>query len=304
MASMPADAAAKGSGAARLRRPRQTLAYWFFFPSLALVILVYILPTLHVIRQSLHQTTYLTTGPFVGLKNYGTFFAGPGFGYLRKSLVYTVGTLLFSLPLGTSFALLLNRELRFGGVYRTILIMPWFVSQLITGMLLVWLLNARFGPVSYLFSSIGLGFPDVITDTRYAMAALVQANTWRSFPLIMVFVLAGLQAIPRGILESAQIDGAGPWLTLWKITVPLLKNTFLVSIVLTSLNTIEMVTLILIMTGGGPAGVTDVLALQVFKEAFLFNHADMASVAAVVIFMVNIFFTLGYLWILRMGKES
>jgi multiple sugar transport system permease protein len=215
-----------------------------------------------------------------------------------------LGTLLFSLTVGIAFALQLNQDLRFRAFYRTVLTIPWVVSQLTAGLLWVWVLDPRFSPYSSMLGTIGIKLAPLLTDPHRAMPTLIQANTWRTYPLVMVLVLAGLQAIPRELFESARIDGATNYQMLQSITLPLLRTTLLVAIVLTTIYSFELVTLVFIMTGGGPAGATDVLALQVFKETLRFYRIGIASAEAVVILLVNAAFAIVYIRTLRIEREQ
>ncbi|MEX2536958.1 MAG: sugar ABC transporter permease [Trueperaceae bacterium] len=276
------------------------MTYLFFLPAFLLVAAVSFLPLFYAVRQSFFSAEYLQLGNFVGFQNYTRLlFDSGGLGNLRVSLVFVAGTVAVTVPIGFGLALLLNRPLRFRGAYRTILILPWVVSQLVTALLWMWLLNNRFGPIAYSASQIGLSFPNPITSVDFAMPSVILANAWRSYPLVMLFVLAALQTIPTELTDAAKIDGATKWQNFWHVTMPLIRNTTLVALVLTTLHAFNMVTMILLMTGGGPAGSTDVLALRVFKEGFLFYRMGIASAAAVVIFLLNIAFTLVYIRVLR-----
>src|SRR5262249_21343780 len=133
----------------------------------------------------------------------------------------------------------------------------------------------------------------------WAMPALILCNAWGSYPLVMVFVLSALQTIPRELHESARMDGAGGWQRFRFITFPLVRNTTLITLVLTTLHAFNGVTIVLIMTGGGPVDTTDVMALRVFEEGLKYNRMGIATAGAVVIFAINIAFTIGYMRVLR-----
>lgn len=283
---------------------KHLITYLFFMPAFILVALVSFVPLVYAIRQSFFASRYLDLGIFVGLKNYIDLFgAGGGLANLQMSFILVLGTIAVTTPLGFVLALLLNRSIRFRGFFRTVLILPWVVSQLVTALLWMWLLNNRFGPLAYSLSEVGIGFPNPLTSTALAMPSVILANAWRSYPLVMIFVIAALQTIPSELLDAARIDGASRWQTFWHVVFPLIRNTVLVALVLTTLHTFNMVTLILVMTGGGPVGTTDVLALRVFKEGFQFYRMGVASATAVVIFLLNLAFTLVYVRVLRAERK-
>ena len=136
------------------------------------------------------------------------------------------------------------------------------------------------------------------------MPALIICNAWGSYPLVMVFVLSALQTIPIEIYEAAKIDGAKSWKQFTLITFPLIRSTTLVTLVLTTLHCFNNVTIVLIMTGGGPVEATEVMALRVFEEGFKFNRLGIATAGAVIIFMINILFTIAYMRVLKQENSE
>ena len=283
-----------------VRAARRLQPYLFFYPSLVLVAGVSFVPLFYALRQSFHAADYLKTGAFVGLANYIELVAhAGGLADVGRSIAFVAGTLALTLPLGIGLALLLDRPVRYRGFFRTLLMVPWIVSQLVTGLIWLWLYDGRLGPISHLLSQAGVDIVGPLTDTRWAMPSLIVANTWHSYPLVMVFTLAALQTIPGEVREAARIDAQSAWRRFWHVTLPLIRGTVLVALVLTTLHTFNTVTTVLIMTGGGPAGATDVLALRVFKEGFQFYRMEVAATAAVCIFALNIVFSLVYIRVLR-----
>jgi multiple sugar transport system permease protein len=283
-----------------VRAARRLQPYLFFYPSLLLVGGVSFVPLFYALRQSVHAADYLKTGAFVGLANYVELIAhAGGLADVGRSITFVAGTLALTLPLGIGLALLLDRPVPFRGFFRTLLMVPWIVSQLVTGLLWLCLYDGRLGPISHLLSQAGLDIAGPLTDARWAMPSLILANTWHSYPLVMVFTLAALQTIPGEVREAARIDAQSAWRRFWHVTLPLIRGTVLVALVLTTLHTFNTVTTVLIMTGGGPAGATDVLALRVFKEGFQFYRMEVAATAAVCIFVLNIVFSLVYIRVLR-----
>ena len=131
------------------------------------------------------------------------------------------------------------------------------------------------------------------------MGTLVLANVWRSFPLPTLLFLAALQAVPQDILDAAVVDGATGWRRFWHVIFPILRNTALVAFILLTLHYFNMVTLPLVLTGGGPVGATDVMTLRIFREGFSFYRLDFASAVAITVFVMNLVFSLVYLRVLR-----
>ncbi|MBM3526426.1 MAG: sugar ABC transporter permease, partial [Alphaproteobacteria bacterium] len=213
--------------------------------------------------------------------------------------VLVAGTLALAMPVGFGLALLLNLPLRGRNLIRTLLIVPWLVSNTVAALLWAWLLNAQFGPVADALRGIGVTMPNLLTSSTWAMPALILCNAWGSYPLVMVFTLSALQTIPKEIHEAARMDGARRWQRFAQVTFPLVRNTTLVTLVLTTLHCFNGVTIVLIMTGGGPLDATDVMALKVFEEGFKFHRMGIASAGAVIIFAINVLFTIAYMRVLK-----
>lgn len=292
--------AASGHGRSMAYR-RQAFAYLAISPAFLLVAAVSFVPLVYALVQSLHKSDYLELGQFVWFDNYARFLLGPqGRGRVLASLYFVVGTIVVSLPLGFGLALLLNRPIWFRGLFRTLLIIPWLVSALVGALLWMWLLNPAFSPLAQLVESLsGSKMVNPLTNPGLAMPAAIVAHSWSSYPMIMVFVLAALQTVPGELIEAARIDGANGWQRFRFVTFPYVKNTTLVALVLTTLNTFNHVTLLLVMTGGGPLGATDTLALRIFEEGFKFYRMGVASAGAVVVFATNVVFAVMYARILR-----
>jgi multiple sugar transport system permease protein len=296
-----ATATTPGAARRRERRPDgRLMTAAFFYPAFVLVAIVSFFPLFYAVRQSLHAATYLDLGAFVGIENYRELFTvGGGRWFVTASILFVVGTLVVTLPLGVGLALLLSRPMRFRSVFRAVLIFPWVVSQIVTGFLWMWFYDGRLGPIAATMRRIGLEWVSPLTDPALAMAGLVVANSWHSYPLVMVFTLAALQTIPVEVNEVARIDARSAWQRFRHVTLPLIRNTLLVGAVLTTLHTFNNVTLIIAMTGGGPVGATDVLGIQVFKEAFQFYRMETATTLAVVIFALNLLFSMVFVRVLR-----
>ena len=275
--------------------------YGMIAPAVLLVAAVSFLPLGYAVVQSFYKSKYLALGQFVGFQNYLDFLlASDAPRRVWSSIVFVVGTICVSTPIGLGFALLLNQPIRYRAWFRTILIIPWLVSALVGALLWAWLFNPNFSPVIQALEAIfHTRMPSLLTSFDLAMPALIVAHSWSSYPMIMVFCLAALQTVPNDLLEAAEIDGANRWQRFVNISFPHVKSTILVALVLTTLNTFNHVTMVLVMTGGGPVGATETMALRVFLEGFKFYRMGTACAGAVVIFGVNILFALAYARILR-----
>jgi multiple sugar transport system permease protein len=146
--------------------------------------------------------------------------------------------------------------------------------------------------------------PMVVTNPTFAMPALVLANAWHQYPMVMVFVLAALQTIPQELVEASRIDGATAWQHFRLVTMPLISNTILVSVILTAMHTFNNASIVFIMTGGGPLGLTETLATRVFIEGFKLFRTGPASAIAVLCFAANVVLALTFIRVLRAPRGT
>lgn len=279
---------------------RHTQAYLFLLPSVVLVAIVSVYPIGYSLFLSLFETRYLERVEFVGLGNYYNLFFDPiAWKNLSLSLVYVAGSIGVVIPFSIGVALLLNEPIRFKAAFRAIIILPWAVSHTIIALLWGWILNPDFGPGVYMAEMLGLGRVAPLSDPHTALVTLIGLNAWGSYPLAATLFLAAVQTIPGELSEAAAVDGASPWQHFWLITLPIIKPTILIATVLLSLQSFNMVTLVFILTGGGPMGATEVLSLRTFNEAFQFWRIGYSTALGMCIFVVNVVFSLIYIRLLN-----
>lgn len=276
---------------------------FLILPSLAIVASISFYPIYYAVDISLHETRFLQKTAFVGLGQYVRLGHDSEFlRALHTSLKYALGSLILTLPIGMIFALLLNRPIRFRGIFRTILIIPWTLSQAVTATLWVWMFNPSYGPVKYLLSQLGVTQVVFVSNPDWALTILILVNTWMTYPFPMVLFLAALQTVPRELYEAARIDGCAAWSSFWRVTLPYIRNTVMSTAIMLTLQFFNMVTLIYVMTGGGPLGATDTLSLKVFVDTFFNYRVASAAAVGMVIFFLNIAFSLSYIRVLRQAE--
>jgi multiple sugar transport system permease protein len=282
------------------RRHTQLFPVCLMLPAVGLVLLVTFFPILQSVGLSFRETNYLQTGGYIGFRHYRTFFTDALSAVnLRNSFVFTFGSLSLSLPLALGLALLLNRPFPGRTFFRTMLILPWVVSQLLTALLWRWLDSPLLGPVAYLLGALLDTRVDVLGDPSTAMGGVIVANVWRTFPYAMILVLAALQTIPYELYEAARIDGAGRWNVFRYVTFPMIQNTFLIATIILSIHYFNMIELPLVLTGGGPVNRTELLGLRVYREAFVLFKFGYGAAIAMIMFLINIVVSLAYIKILR-----
>jgi multiple sugar transport system permease protein len=274
-------------------------------PAILLVLLVTFAPIIQGINLSFHQTKYLRQGEFIGLDNYIRFFRdADGLHDLLNSAVASLGSLAFALSIGLALALLLNRPFRGRTALRTMLILPWIMSPLLSALLWRFMYSPQIGPIAYILGQLTNSRFDLLGNPNTAMLGIIIAAVWRSYPYPMILILAALQTIPEELYEAGKIDGAGRFQLFRFITVPLIQNTVLIVVIILTIGYFNMVELPFVLTGGGPLDRTEVIGLRVYQEAFMLHNFGFASAIAVVMLLINIGISLIYIRILRNERHA
>jgi multiple sugar transport system permease protein len=283
------------------RRGRgQATPYLFMLPALLMVALVSIVPIIEAVALSLSRTSFLRVTGFVGTDNFGQLFRSEQFwGAVQRSAVYVFASLALVLPLGVLLAMLLNRRFRFRAFFRTIILLPWVVSQTIAALIWRWGLNADYGPFTSALGGITGGRIDPLVDPGWSMAVLIGVNVWLAYPFVVIMVLAALQGIPTEIVEAARVDGASEWKSFWSVTLPMITPTLLTVVIMLTLLFFNMVTLVFTLTAGGPFSATETLSLQAFRTSFQFFQLATGAALAVIIFVFNVVFSVLYVRVIR-----
>ncbi len=283
------------------RRRIDPLPYLMVAPAVLAIALFSLAPTFYGVLISLYRVEFVELLSFVGLRNYSEVLADPKFwSSVRVSFTFTGFSVVISIVLGFALALIGNQHVRFRTAFRTIALLPWVTSYVVTYLIFRWILNADFGLLNALFVEV-LGLPRVqwLGDPFLALASLIVVNVWRSAPHAMVLLLAGLQGIPLELYEAAAIDGAGRVRSFLSVTLPLMKTAILILVVLTTIVDFNVVVAMLVLTGGGPGTATEAMSLRMYHEAFTYTRMGPASAIAVIIFGINLVLTAVYLRLLR-----
>jgi multiple sugar transport system permease protein len=270
---------------------QELLAASFLWPSLLVLAALLIYPLGDVIRLSFYDSN-LRSQTWVGLGNYVTLLNDPLFWRaFLQTVIFTFFSVVLHLVIGLGLALLLNQQLNatFRSLARGPLIVPWLLAPTVAGMIWV-LMLAPFGIINGLLSSLGLIDPNFaiswLGDPSTALGSVTAMNVWRAFPFFMVMLLAGLQSIPRELYEAAAIDGANMFHEFFFITLPQLRGVIATIVLLDSIWTFRAFDPVYVMTGGGPAHASEVLATAIYFDGFQKLKFGYASAQAVVMFLV------------------
>lgn len=292
------DAAVKRSSP-RARRTT-SLPTVFIAPAVVTVFLVSIYPVFDAFVLSLYRTKYAEKLDFVGASNYLALWNDPTIWQSAwNSVVYTGASLALVVPLALGLALLLNARIPMQGAARTVIILPWVVSQTVVALLWAWLLNADFGAVPYAVQGATGTRIAVLASPLGAMAALIVVNVWASYPQATLLLLAAVQTVPKELYEAGRMDGATAWRRFRYITLPLIRPTLLVVLIQLTLLYFNMVTLIFTLTGGGPLNATETLAVRVLKLSFEDWNLGRGAALGLVITAINFLMSAFYVKALR-----
>ena len=273
--------------------------YLFLLPGITILFLFLFVPLLWNIYISLHDVSILTIikeWEFVGFKNFNNIFADPNFfNSLKVTLVFVLGTVLLQFGIGLLIALLLNQQIRASGLFRTLFIIPWTVSTVITGFSFKFLFDDNFGIINYGIEKLGLDSIQWFSDPALAIWTIIIANTWYGTPFTILFLTAGLLSINPTLYEASIIDGGTKFRRFIYITLPLLKPFILTNLILVTVWTINFFDLQLIMTNGGPLFSTTTMSLYMYKQAFEFGYFSEGAAVGILLIIMNISVALVYI---------
>ena len=285
------------------RRARHLRPLLWFAPVLVLLLAVSLYPTLFVFWMSFQKTRFYDLAGFVGLANYTETFASRTFWDTTSvSLMYMAGSLVVSLTLGVTAALILNNLRRAGPVLRVLTLLPWTLSMAVVGTMWLWLFNPSYGPISYSLREVGISPGLMLGDPELALWLTILVTSWWSFPYAMVLVTAAIQSIPRELYEAVQIDGGGWRAKLRYVTWPHLIPTIGSTALTLGILYLTLITLLIVLTGGGPLGATTTLSFEAFRGTVQAVNIGPTAVYSIVILIANA--ALGALYMRLTGRVT
>ena len=277
----------------------------FASPSLFLIALVIVFPLVYAFWLSL-QNFDLSVGPdyeYVGFRNYAEALGRDGrfWGSVWNTAVIIAPSLALELLLGLGIALLLNRPIRARPILTALLAIPPMVSPVMAAMAWRMMFGVKYGAINNL--GLQLGVIDVYFDwfatPLLSIVAVVLVEVWHNTPFMMLVLLAGLQSIPQELYDAAKADGATPWQSFWTITLPLLKFTMAVAVMIRMIDLTKLFGLIFILTFGGPGGATETVAFNTYLVGFNDFRMSYASALSYLIVLGVLILTVAFLWVQR-----
>ncbi len=274
--------------------------YILLAPSLALILAVVLYPTLWGMALSFREMRLnrldLGTG-FIGLRHYADLIDDPVFWLsLKNTAVWVTGAVIGELALGLLAALVLNRDLPAFKLFAVLMLLPWFLPNVVAGHMWALMLDPRLGVINDLLVRSGIlaSYRAWFADPNAALFAVMLVEIWHGFPFFALLLLAGLKAIPDDLYEAAEIDGARLWQQFRFVTVPQLRAIVVATVILRVISLMNSPDILLILTGGGPGRSTQVLSLYAFLKANKEFNFGYASAISMVMFVLLMAFAYGY----------
>ncbi|MCY4021493.1 MAG: sugar ABC transporter permease [Chloroflexi bacterium] len=287
---MPATSIPKNPLAKVLSRRLSKLApYLWILPALTVYGIFKLYPLVSGLQMSLLRWDGIEEPRYIGLRNFEKILSDEmTLTVLMNNVHYAVGTVVGKIVLSLILAILLHQALKGRTFYRTSLFMPVVMSFVVVGVLWSWLFNPQFGLINSFLRGLGLDFlvQDWLGDAAVALNSLILVDIWKWYGFHMVIFLAGLQSIPDELYEAARIDGASVWQQFLHVTLPMLQPVMIVNVTISLMGAFNVFDIPFIMTAGGPANATNVMALHIYIRGFKFYRFGYSAALSYVLLVI------------------
>jgi ABC-type sugar transport system permease subunit len=279
-----------------LQKQRQRIIVPFLFPAGLLFVTFFLFPIVNTVYLSLHQWNGVSDPTFVGPENYIRMVGDPNFTnavFNTFALTIVGGAMLF--PVAVAIAWALNHRLHGEQFFRFVVFAPVVLSVPIVALLWKFLYHPTLGLINPSLEAVGLGVlaRSWLSDPQTALSAIALTSVWHGIGIWVVLLGAGLERLPREVLESGRVDGAGEFQLFRLITLPLLRDLMRTLLILWFVQSMQAWAFVFIMTGGGPFGKTDLVSTLLYRTAFLrsqFGYATSMAVALVTLILITTVF--------------
>lgn len=269
-------------------RRRRNIEGWLFVAPIVIGILAFqFVPILVSMYASLTKWDGINSPQFVGVDNFVKLATGDRYFRitLKNTLYFTVGNVSLTIVLAFFLALLCNRQVRGIAFFRTAFFTPFVTNVVAISLVWFWIYAPQAGLLNGLLSLLGIDGPAWLSNSRWAMPAVIMVSVWQGVGYSMMILLAGLQGIPEELYEAAKIDGASAWHRLYGITLPLLTPSIFFLLITQFIISFQVFGIVLVMTQGGPANATNVYVYYLYQTAFAFGEMGYASAMAWILFV-------------------
>lgn len=279
-------------------------SYMMLLPAFIVVLFVVIYPFFYNFRLAFSNLNMYNMRQFiqsdeltyVGLENFVQIITESSFWIiLLRTVAWTVINVVAHVTFGIFYAIILDRDLMFKSIYRTLLVIPWAIPQYIV--VLVWkgMFNFRYGAVNLLLRKIGVPGIAWLSQANTGFSAALIVNIWLGIPFMMMIALGGLQSIDPNFYEAAEIDGASSWQQIKHITLPLLKPVMLPAVILGVVWTFNNLRVIYLLTQNTLTNKIDILVTHVYRSAFEFYRYGYAAAFSLIIFVILLVWAISFI---------
>jgi multiple sugar transport system permease protein len=285
---------------------RDVLGAVFVAPAILYVLLLVGLPLLLSVYYSVSAyTIYDPSWRFVGLANFAQIVENPDFlRTLGNTFIFTFGSQFLGLVLGKFGALLLLRPFPGRKIVRALVILPWAVPIALATVAWQWMFDSLYSVINWSMIALGVidrsDAPNWLGNPHLAMLCVIVVNAWRFFPFAIVIFLAGITAVPQDVIDAATVDGAGFWRRNYQIIVPMILPIVTIGLIFGIVFTFTDLSIVFLMTMGGPVGATSVLGFEGFQTGIV--SGDVSHGAAISLFMLPVLFVV-VIFMLRFIKR-
>jgi ABC-type sugar transport system permease subunit len=260
--------------------------YLYLTPTLAVLAAFTYFPIARLAEMSLRAPSVGTSlGPWIGLSAYAKLFANPLFWrVLGQTILFVFASVPIAMALALGLALLLDQPLRGLSVFRVLYYTPVVMPTVAVAALALWMFNANGGIVDYFLRSLGIAPVPWLVESKWALPTLILIAVWKNVGYYMIIYLAGLQSLPRAVLDAARLDGARPIMRFFTITLPLLRPTTFFITVVALIGSFQVFDFVNLMTQGGPSNATNVLVYFAYQNGFEYLQLGMAAAISLIMF--------------------
>ncbi len=281
-----------------MRNRKGKQIYLYLLPAFIIFSSVVVIPTIYSFYLSFFSWNGIKAKEFVGFKNYKVLFTvDPVFlTALRNNIIWILLTVIFTVSVSLILAVILNRSFKGRIVYRAIFYFPYMLSWVVVGVIWKWMYNPNMGFLNDFLKLFGISTTKLtwLSDSKIALYCIFVAALWQSIGQPMLLFLAGLQTVSQDCLEAAKIDGAGPVKGFFYVTVPMLKETFVIVLATLIIAAMKVYDIIKVMTGGGPGDSTQTLASYMYSQTFVYSNLGKGSAIASVMLLIMLFIIVPY----------
>jgi ABC-type sugar transport system permease subunit len=278
---------------------RNIVPYLFLLIPVVIYLVWVIGPMFYTFYLSLTDWNGLTSPTFIGLRNYERLFQDKVFFLsLKNNLKWLLAFVTIPVALGLLLAMALNKSIPGEKIFKMSFYMPMVLAMVVSGLIWGWMYHPKGGLINTFLVATGLfeKGPSWLSDRDIVLYSIIIVAIWRQVGYVMVLYLAGLKSINPQLLEAAHIDGATGWQTFWRILLPLLTPVTIIVLVISVVDSLRAFDLVSVMTRGGPANASSVLANFMYIESFNNYKMGYGAAIAVIIFLISLGFIFLYLW--------